>query len=87
MKHTLLGQSAFALETVAHLRGKEAVLLPLAEGLRTLEGALGKLDLRCRFDALNPCWSNRPTDVIGKHWGGGDACPECTVRALTGVRS
>lgn len=35
----------------------------------------------CKFDVLNPCWDNRPTDVPGYHWGGGDACPACTEAA------
>lgn len=35
----------------------------------------------CLADPLNPCWNNRPTDVAGKHWGGGDACTNCTTRA------
>ena len=35
----------------------------------------------CRFDHLNPCWDNRPSDVAGKHWGVGDACPACAARA------
>lgn len=35
----------------------------------------------CRCDVLNPCWDNRPTDVAGQHWGGGDACDECKLRA------
>lgn len=37
--------------------------------------------LYCQYDVLNPCWDNRPDDVPGKHWGGGDACPECNLRA------
>jgi hypothetical protein len=40
-----------------------------------------KLDLTCSADALNPCWNGRPGDVIGKHWGGGDACAACGMRA------
>lgn len=35
----------------------------------------------CQCDVLNACWDNRPDDVPGKHWGGGDACPECNLRA------
>lgn len=35
----------------------------------------------CQFDVLNPCWDNRPTDVPGKHWGGGEACTACTEAA------
>lgn len=35
----------------------------------------------CSADPLNPCWDGRPGDVVGKHWGGGDACPNCTARA------
>jgi hypothetical protein len=35
----------------------------------------------CQADPLNPCWDNRPTDVVGQHWGGGDACANCTMRA------
>jgi hypothetical protein len=39
--------------------------------------------LRCRYDALNPCWDNRPDDVTGTHWSGlGPACPDCTLRAV-----
>lgn len=37
--------------------------------------------LVCMFDALNPCWNGRKTDVPGKHWGVGDACPTCCARA------
>lgn len=36
----------------------------------------------CGLDPLNPCWSNRPTDIVGKHWSGGDACCVCNARAL-----
>ena len=36
----------------------------------------------CQCDVLNPCWDNRPDDVLGKHWGGGEACPECNLRAV-----
>ncbi len=36
----------------------------------------------CLADYFNPCWSNRPTDVPGKHWGGGEACVVCKARAL-----
>lgn len=39
----------------------------------------------CQADPLNPCWDNRPTDVAGEHWGGGEACANCKTRA--GVRS
>lgn len=35
----------------------------------------------CDFDILNPCWDNRPTDIIGKHWGGGQACGACIEAA------
>ncbi|MCY1166579.1 hypothetical protein D9M73_65210 [compost metagenome] len=41
----------------------------------------GKRLLYCQRDVLNACWDNRPDDVPGKHWGGGDSCPECTLRA------
>lgn len=34
---------------------------------------------RCRFDVLNPCWSGRPDDVPGRHWGGSRACWPCTA--------
>lgn len=37
--------------------------------------------LYCQCDLLNPCWDNRPDDVPGKHWGGGDACSHCNLRA------
>lgn len=35
----------------------------------------------CKYDALNPCWDNRPSDVPGEHWGGGSACEPCTKAA------
>lgn len=36
------------------------------------------MDLDCLCDVLNPCiLSNEP----GKHWGGGDACSNCKMRA------
>ena len=35
----------------------------------------------CSFDVLNPCFANRPEDAVGKHWGGGEACPECHASA------
>lgn len=35
----------------------------------------------CKFDVLNPCFDNRPTDVSGKHWAGGAACQACTEEA------
>lgn len=47
----------------------------------TLLAALQALDLRCQCDVHNPCWNDRPTDVPGKHWGGGTACPPCTAKA------
>lgn len=37
--------------------------------------------LYCQCDVLNPCWDNRPNDVPGKHWAGGDACSHCNLRA------
>lgn len=36
----------------------------------------------CTVDVLNPCWDARPTDVVGKHWGGGHACVACTKTAI-----
>lgn len=36
----------------------------------------------CQFDVLNPCFDNRKSDVIGKHWGGGNACKACTDEAI-----
>lgn len=35
----------------------------------------------CEYDPLNPCWFNRPSDIPGRHWGGGKACRVCTARA------
>lgn len=36
----------------------------------------------CKFDVLNPCWDNRKSDVVGKHWGGGNACSACITAAM-----
>jgi len=35
----------------------------------------------CTVDLLNPCYDRRPTDQIGRHWGGGLACAACTCAA------
>lgn len=35
----------------------------------------------CKYDVLNPCWDNRRSDVVGKHWGGGKACEACIKAA------
>lgn len=47
----------------------------------TVLDALHKMDLTCTVDVLNPC-SLRPLGDLWnrKHWGGGDACPQCVVR-------
>lgn len=49
--------------------------------LAMLKSAVERLDLSCQSDPLNPCWNGRPTDVAGRHWGGGRACAACDVRA------
>lgn len=37
----------------------------------------------CFVDVLNPCWDNRPTDRVGKHWAGDiPACPYCHARGV-----
>lgn len=63
------------------------IVAPARINYRTMENqrnalaeALINLPLTCSLDRLNPCWDNRPTDVPGKHWGVGDACPQCTAR-------
>lgn len=40
----------------------------------------------CKCDILNPCWDNRPTDVPGKHWGGGLACEPCTKASMENTK-
>jgi len=51
--------------------------------IEQLNGFIGAhyVDLTCDNDRLNPCWNGRATDVPGKHWGVGDACPSCCARA------
>lgn len=57
------------------------------EAYRVLEAAPALLDAArksagpCAFDPLNPCFDGRPEDVIGRHWGGGEACGPCHTRA------
>ncbi len=44
----------------------------------------GEHPIWCEVDALHPCWSdgrNQSTALPLQHWGGGDACPECRLRA------
>lgn len=38
----------------------------------------------CENDVLNPCWDNRPDDIVGKFWGEADidGCDACTKEAL-----
>lgn len=49
-----------------------------------LRAALERLvcDQVCAFDPLNPCFNNRPTDVVGRHWGGSPACAVCNARGV-----
>lgn len=53
------------------------------KAIESLNGFIGAnfVDLSCQNDRLNPCWNGRPTDVVGKHWGIGDACANCNARA------
>lgn len=62
------------------MAARKVVAMTFAEA-RAAEDQGGRL-LYCQYDALNPCFDNRPDDVPGKHWGGGDACPECNLRSL-----
>lgn len=59
----------------------DAVRAVVAMTFGEAQGAGGRL-MYCRCDVLNPCWDNRPTDIVGQHWGGGAACSHCTLRAL-----
>ncbi len=38
----------------------------------------------CQYDVLNPCWDNRPDDIVGKFWGDPtvDGCEACTKEAM-----
>lgn len=59
-------------------------LLAAARALVAMTFDEAKTDPKLRYcdnDALNPCWDGRPSDAPGKHWGGGDACPACSMRA------
>lgn len=69
------GKSVASVKDEAYARVMGASVDLLAAAGALVEGK------DCHFDALNPCWNNRPTDVLGKHWGGGSACPVCTARA------
>jgi hypothetical protein len=57
----------------------------MADAAPEMYEALGKATDklgRCSNDVLNPCWADRPNDVPGKHWGGGEACAFCTAAAV-----
>jgi hypothetical protein len=70
------GQSHEELAANARLiAAAPALLAALEQTVRALEG-------ECLNDTLNPCWNDRPTDVIGSHWGVGSACAVCTARAI-----
>jgi hypothetical protein len=91
------GDDGLGFATDAHTVGTAgnvpfAMSLPDAEYLvrcanahDDLIAALQKLQgagvLHCMCDVNNPCFDNRPTDVLGKHWGGGNACAACYARA------
>lgn len=62
---------------VACVNACEGIADPSA--VPVLIDALRALDLRCVYDALNPCFAGRSTDVVGRHWGGAEACAPCTV--------
>lgn len=78
-------------------RGENVQGYPLEANARLIAAApdmleaAARLDLACTVDPLNPCWAGRPGDVLGQHWGGGDACPHCHLRAAiakaTGTQS
>ena len=74
-------RKAIASSAEAHIDEREALREQNAELLAALEAVTAGEHGVCRFDHLNPCWDNRPSDVAGKHWGVGDACPACTARA------
>lgn len=46
-----------------------------------LRRAVAKFE-RCLNDPLNPCWAGRPGDVVGRHWGVGEACEFCHAAAV-----
>ncbi|HLB40556.1 MAG TPA: hypothetical protein VJJ83_02090 [Candidatus Babeliales bacterium] len=62
-------------ETVAERDRLKALNVELLAALKRFTRA------PCSFDVLNPCFANRPEDAVGKHWGGGEACPECHASA------
>lgn len=40
----------------------------------------------CQQDVLNPCWMpGRSISTPLRHWGGGNACPDCQLRAALAV--
>lgn len=70
-------------QTVSRPSAQEcADVAEMIAALPELLETLRSLDLTCTNDRLNPCWDGRPTDVPGKHWGGGVACAACTTRAV-----
>lgn len=71
----------YAADGVSYQRVSAEANAQLIAASPDMAEALLGLDLACSNDALNPCWDNRPTDVAGKHWGIGKACPQCTARA------
>lgn len=40
--------------------------------------------LECMADKLNPC---HLSNTLGKHWGGGLACPNCTARQVVSAEA
>ena len=59
----------------------------------TVLGLLERIAMEpCRNDKKNPCWDDRPEDIVGQHWGEHDevagrsyrpqACDPCTARGI-----
>lgn len=83
-------QSVWSRAAIGRLRAQRDKLISAARPLvamtfseaRSAEDT-GRSLMFCRHDALNPCWDGAWSKEhgAGKHWGGGDACPECNLRA------
>lgn len=80
----IAGEVLATVEQTFHGRAEaNARLLAAAPELLTALKALAdSQNSHCFFDVLNPCWDNRPTDIAGRHWGGGKACECCTALAV-----
>jgi hypothetical protein len=81
------GMSVPVLQITKWVENREKVVTDIAASLNARDAMVEALKSissggHCQVDIKNPCFDNRPNDVLGKHWGGGNACSHCLAVGL-----